>query len=153
MRNETLKKILAYRCVAAEIASMSKDPSTKVAAIAFDDKLNIIATGRNGFPRGVCDAPERYADREVKYKLISHAEQNLVAQAAYGGRSLGGTTVLLTSLFPCASCAKSLIQAGVVCIVSPPPDVNPRWAEESKWSELMFREAGVEIVHYNEEFK
>lgn len=141
-------KALKFIGVAREIASMSKDPSTKVGAIAFDDKMNIIATAYNGFPRGVSDEPHRYENREIKYRLISHAEQNLVAQAAYGGRSLAGSTVLLTSLYPCSSCAKSLIQAGVKRIISPPPDTSERWIEEAKFAELMFNEAGVEIVHY-----
>lgn len=143
-----IRKVLAYLPVAEAIAAMSLDPSTKVGAVAFDDKLNIIATGRNGFPRGVKDSPERYEDRPTKYKLISHAEQNLVAQAAYGGRSLAGSTVLLTSLYPCSSCAKSLIQSGVVRIVSPNPDSSARWAEEAAWSKIMFEEAGVEVLHY-----
>lgn len=148
MQDEALRKYLKFLPVAREIAAMSKDPSTKVGAIAFDEKMNIVATGYNGFPRGVSDEQHRYENREIKYKLISHAEQNIVAQAAYGGRSLAGSTVLLTSLYPCSSCAKSLIQAGVVRIISPMPDTNDRWAEEAKFSELMFREAGVEVVHY-----
>lgn len=128
------------------VAQMSKDPSTKVGALALDDNLNIIATGYNGFPRGVDDAPERYADRETKLRLVSHAEQNLIAQAAYGGRSLKGATLLVSSLFPCSSCAKSIIQAGVARIISPPPDESARWAEESKWAKLMFDEAGIEQI-------
>lgn len=149
--SDFVRKVLAYLPVACAVASMSKDPSTQVGAIALDDNLNIIATGRNGFPRGVKDLPDRYADRGVKYRLISHAEQNLVAQAAYGGRALKGATVLLTALFPCSACAKSLIQAGVSRIVSPHPDTNPRWEEEAKWASLMFSEAGVEVVHYEQE--
>lgn len=145
-----VRKVLSYLPVARAVASMSRDPSTKVGVVAFDDNLNIIATGRNGFPRGVTDSPERYENRETKYRLISHGEQNLVAQAAYGGRSLKGATVLLTSLFPCAACAKSLIQSGVVRIVSPRPDTNPRWEEEAKWAGIMFEEAGVEIIYYDE---
>lgn len=110
--------------------------------------MNIVATGRNGFPRGVVDLPERYENREIKYKLISHSEQNLVAQAAYSGHSLKGTTVLLTALFPCSSCAKSLIQAGVIRILAPKTVENMRWEEEAKWANLMFAEAGVEVIYY-----
>lgn len=139
---------LKYLPVAKAVAAMSKDPSTQVGAIALDENRNIIATGYNGFPRGVNDDPARYADRSTKYSLIAHAEQNLVAQAAYGGRSLKGCTVILTSLYPCSACAKSLIQAGVRRVISPPPDTDPRWAEEAKWASLMFEESGVELCHY-----
>ena|GEM_PF-219837 len=134
--------------IAQAVAGMSKDPSTKVGALALDEGRNIVATGYNGFPRGVEDATERYEDRPTKYKLISHAEQNLVAQAAYGGRSLRGCTVILSALYPCSACAKSLIQAGVVRVISPNPNTDPRWEEEAKWAELMFSEAGVEVLHY-----
>jgi dCMP deaminase len=146
-----VEKVLAYLPLVQAVGAMSLDPSTKVGCIAFDDNLNILATGRNGFPRGVEDKPERYENREVKYKLISHSEQNLVAQAAYGGRSLKGSTVLLSALFPCSSCAKSLIQAGVIRVISPPPDTSPRWAEEAFWATLLLKEAGVEVIHYKSE--
>ena len=86
-------KHLKFLNIVKEIAALSKDPSTKVGALAFDDQMNIIATGYNGFPRGVNDDPARYNDRPTKYKLISHSEQNLVAQAAYSGHSLAGSTV------------------------------------------------------------
>ncbi len=143
-----VSKYLKFLPVVQAIASLSKDPSTKVGAIAFDDKMNIVSTAFNGFPRGVQDHASRYDDRPTKYKLTSHAEQNLVAQAAYGGRSLSDTTVLLTALFPCSACAKSLIQAGVKVVISPAPDADPRWEEEAKWASLMFEEAGVVVHHY-----
>lgn len=147
-RRAMVVKFLRFRGIAEAVAAMSKDPSTKVGSVALDDNFNIVATGFNGFPRGVKDTPERYSDRTVKYRLVSHAEQNLVAQAAYGGRSLKGCTVILTSLFPCSSCAKSLIQAGIIRVISPPPDTDPRWAEEAEFASMMFEEAGVEVIHY-----
>lgn len=91
-----------------------------------------------------------YADRDIKLRLVSHAEQNLIAQAAYGGRSLRGATLLVSKLYPCSSCAKSIIQAGVVRVISPNPSDNVRWADESKWAQLMFSESGVEVIHVGE---
>ena len=147
MQTPMIRKFVEYWSVVEAVAQMSKDPSTKVGAIALDDKLNIVATGRNGFPRGVEDTPERYADRDTKYRLVSHAEQNLIAQAAYSGRSLAGTTLLVSSLYPCANCAKSIIQAGIVRVISPRFDGNERWIEEARWARLMFTEAGVECLY------
>ena len=144
-----IQKSLKFWPVVETVATMSKDPSTQVGALALDENYNIIATGYNGFPRGVDDSIERYADRETKYALISHAEQNLIAQAAYSGRSLRGATLLVSSLFPCSSCAKSIIQSGIKLVLSPHPDNNERWAEQAKWASLMFKEAGV-VVHYLE---
>ena len=132
--------------MARAVAALSKDPSAKVGAVALNDDGILLAVGYNGFPRGVDDDPERYAVKEVKYRLVSHAEQNLVAQAAYAGHSLKGSTVVLSGLYPCSSCAKSLIQAGVKRIFAPPADANPRWAPDAEWSALMFRESGVEVI-------
>ena len=133
--------------VAKAMAAMSKDPSRQVGAVAVNDDGIILSVGFNGFPRGVDDDPARYADKTAKYALISHAEQNLVAQAAYAGHSLKGATVVLSGLYPCSSCAKSLIQAGVRRIITPPPEVDTKWAYEAGWASLMFEEAGVEVVH------
>ena len=109
-----MPKIEHFVAVAESVAAMSKDPSSKVGAIAIDDDSNILCVGFNGFPRGVRDTEARYADKPTKYRLVSHAEQNLVAQAARNGIALKGSTVIITSLPPCSSCTKSLIQAGVL---------------------------------------
>ena len=146
-KQKTVAKFLRFWPVVEAVATMSKDPSTKVGALALDDNFNIVATGFNGFPRGVSDDPSRYEDRVVKLKLVSHAEQNLIAQAAYGGRSLRGATMLVSSLFPCSNCAKSIIQSGVVRIISPEPDTSERWQEESKLAKLLFDEASVELIY------
>lgn len=140
-----LAKALKFMTIAEAMAAMSKDPSTRVGSVAIDDNYNILSTAYNGFPRGVADHESRYNDRPTKYALIAHAEQNLVAQAAYTGTSLRGSTVLLTSLFPCSACAKSLIQAGVARVIAPMAD-NERWEGEAVWAGTMFVEAGVEVV-------
>jgi dCMP deaminase len=133
--------------IARAISALSKDPSTKVGCLALNDDGIVLAVGYNGFPRNVNDSPQRYEDRDTKYKLISHAEQNLVAQAAYAGHSLKGATVVLSGLYPCSNCAKSLIQSGVKRIITPRPGANPRWSDDSEWSKILFSEASVEIIH------
>lgn len=143
----TRNKAHKYLGLASAVSVFSKDPSTKVGAIAINDDGIVLSVGYNGFPRGVSDDAERYADRETKYKLIAHAEQNLVAQAAYAGHSLKGCTVVLSGLYPCSSCAKLLIQAGVRRILSPRPDSNERWLEDAKWSKILFDEAQVEVMY------
>ena len=143
----TPEKARKFIRIAEAVASLSKDPSTTVGALAINTEGAILSVGYNGFPKGVVDSPERYSDRATKYGLISHAEQNLVAQAAYVGVSLKGSTVVLSGLYPCSSCAKLLIQAGVVRILTPPPHINPRWKEDAEWSKILFHEAQVEIVY------
>jgi dCMP deaminase len=138
-------KELKFLRLAETVATFSKDPSTKVGAVAIDDNFNVLTVGYNGFPRGVVDSEERLCNRELKYKLISHAEANVVAQSAYSGISLRGATVLVSSLFPCVDCAKLLAQAGVRRVIAPKID-NDRWKESNELARLIFHEAGVEIV-------
>lgn len=143
-------KFLKFLPSANAAATYSKDPSTKVGAIAIDDDYNIRAQGYNGFPRGVHDTEERLNDREQKYPRIVHAEANLVAMAARTGVSLQGCSVLLTSLHPCSSCAGLLIQAGVKRVFAPSLTENTRWDASSAVALEMFDEAGVEVFTYGE---
>ena len=143
-----VSKFFKFLGVAEAIAALSKDPSRKVGAIALDDKHNIIATGYNGFPRKVKDLPERYNNKELKYKFVSHAEMNLVAQAAYGGRRLDGATVIITELFPCSTCTKLLIQAGIIRIITNKPN-GANWTEDADYSKIMLHEAEVEVIYIN----
>ena len=148
-----MPKIEHFVAVAESVAAMSKDPSSKVGAIAIDDDSNILCVGFNGFPRGVRDTEARYADKPTKYRLVSHAEQNLVAQAARNGIALKGSTVIITSLPPCSSCTKSLIQAGVKHIYFPEPGIgtNALWVEEWNWSRMMLIEAEVTYTMYRKD--
>lgn len=140
-----MRKFLSFFPTALSLAAKSKDRSTKVGAIALDDDYDILSTGYNGFPRGVNDDVELRHERPTKYLYTSHAEENLVAQAARKGASLKGSTVLVTSLFPCTTCSRLLIQAGVKRIIAPRPDIDPRWEEQARHALVMLGEAGVEV--------
>lgn len=140
-----MDKILKFMKVAEAIASYSKDVNTKVGAVALDEQLNIIATGYNGPPRGVDDnIPTRFL-RPEKYLWTAHAEENLVAQSAFSGHSLRNATVLVSALYPCATCARMLIQAGVRRVIAPRIQ-NPRWEEQNGVARIMFNEAKVEVI-------
>lgn len=126
--------------LARHVATWSKDPSTQVGAIVVNDKRQICGTGYNGFPRGVDDFSERYADRPTKYSLVVHAEANAILSAT---TSLDGCTLYATH-FPCAECAKLIIQSGITAVYVPGGARIGRWAKGHETADLMFREAGVE---------
>jgi len=129
-----------------EVASWSKDPSTKVGAIIVRPDRRIVSTGYNGFPRNVDDAPELIADRAVKYKRTVHAELNAILQA----REPLDNTELYCTFPPCASCAGAIVQAGVkhVSWISASPDTINRWAEEWKHMIEMFKQAKITTWSY-----
>lgn len=134
--------------MAQDIAGWSKDPSTKVGAVMVRDR-RLVCTGYNGLPSAVADDPAVLHDRERKYRLIVHAEENCVAQAAKFGTSLDGATCYTWPLFPCSKCGVLMAQAGVKRVVSLHESFeNPRWAESFAESRRVLEECGVEISLY-----
>lgn len=103
--------------IARAVAAKSKD-TTKVGCVITDRGHAILSTGFNDHPRFIADLPERRT-RPEKYWWTSHAEENAIAQAARNGATLDGATAY-TTLHPCSRCARSLIQAGIACVVVGP---------------------------------
>lgn len=133
-----------YLELAQQIASWSKDPSSKIGAIAVGSKGQVLAQGYNGFPRGIEDNESRFENKELKYKYVVHAEMNLIYNASYNGVSLDGSTVYVTGLPVCSECAKGLIQVGVQQVIMPTQEDTPdKWVESFKLSKELFEEAGV----------
>ena len=131
--------------LAKHISEWSKDPSTKVGCVVVGEDREIRSTGFNGFPRGIEDDPTRLGDRDQKYPLICHAEENAIMHAARIGVSLKGNTAYVTWP-PCSRCSRSLIQAGVKEVVYPSDvDVPERWKEDFEISTGMLNEAGIRV--------
>jgi dCMP deaminase len=135
-------------------AQKSKDPTTPVGAVVVGPDKEIRATGFNGFPRGVKDSEERYADRTSKLLYIEHAERNAIYNAARIGVSLKGCSIYL-SFWPCVDCARAIIQAGIttVYVARNTYDVNAAkwerptggWKTGMDAGREMMAEAGVKL--------
>lgn len=130
-----------YMGFAEHAAKKSKD-STKVGAVLVGNDGEVRLTAYNGPPRGVEDAPERF-ERPMKYLYASHAEANLIAFAAREGIRTSDCTVYVTHM-PCASCARTLIQAGVSEVIYGPGKTSMP-DEEFQAAEQMFKEASVAL--------
>lgn len=135
--------------VARTVAQWSKDQSTKVGAVVMMDDGTPLTFAYNGFARGVNDdVPERH-QRPEKYKWTSHAEENAIANLARTGQRALGATLYVTH-FPCAGCARKIIQAGIARVVvdaaSMNEDFRARWEADMACSTEMFGEGGVEVI-------
>tara|TARA_B100000214_G_scaffold160110_1_gene114880 strand:+ start:1182 stop:1616 length:435 start_codon:yes stop_codon:yes gene_type:complete len=131
--------------LAKHISEWSKDPSTKVGCVVVGPDREIRSTGFNGLPRGIEDNDERLNNREIKYPLICHAEENAIMHAARIGISLKDCTAYVTWP-PCTRCARSLIQAGVSTIIYPKDiEIPDRWMEDFNLSLNMLKEAKINI--------
>lgn len=123
------------------VASWSLDPSTKTGAVITDPKRRVLSVGYNGLAQGVEDLPERYNNREIKYKIIVHCERNALL---FARGPVEGCTLYTWPFMSCSTCAAMVIQAGIKRCVAPFSD-NERWVAEFELSKQMFKEAGVEV--------
>ena len=145
MNNQELKWHERFIKLAHEVASWSKDPSTKVGCILVKDK-KVISTGYNGFPKGISDSFERLNDRATKYETVVHAETNAITAAALHGVSTDGASAYVT-FHPCSRCAAVLINAGIKSVfVSATGEIPSRWLENFLLASSLLKEAGVECV-------
>src|SRR3989338_887013 len=108
----------------------------------------ILATGYVGAPSGVKDCDElghemhtvTHADGTTSEHCIrgTHAEQNVIAQAARVGVALDGGT-LYVHMTPCYACAKMIINSGIVRVVA------AKDYHSGERSKEVFKEAGVKF--------
>lgn len=137
-----------YMIIATTAARKSKDPSTKVGAVIVRPDNSVVATGYNGFPRGVEDTPQRLNDRELKYSLVVHAEMNAILSAR---ESLSGYSLYVWPFMPCDRCFVHVIQTGIRRVVYPraTQDQLTRWGDAFNKVLLLAAEAKIQMVEYN----
>ena len=122
----------------------------QVGAVLVKDK-RIIATGYNGAPKGLphcidigrCLRQELNVPSGQRHELCRglHAEQNCIIQAAVFGVSTRGAT-LYTTTYPCAICAKMIINAEIREVVYD-ADYEDALAKE------LFEQAGVKVRRFH----
>lgn len=137
-----------------EMAHVAKTRSTcvrgTVGSVIVKDK-RMITTGYSETPAGIANCGDggckRCAGRQAqtiaagqdKDKCICvHAEQNAILQSAYHGVSTKGAT-LYSTVAPCISCAKLIINAGISFVVCDEDHSD----EEGK---RLFRKVGITLT-------
>jgi dCMP deaminase len=110
-----------YLNIAREVARRSNCIKRQIGAIIVVDN-SIVSTGYNGTPRGVPDCCDggcaRCANKEIQSGTnldicwCSHSEENCITRAAYHGIKTNGG-IMYTTLSPCVTCAKLIINAGI----------------------------------------
>lgn len=152
MKLQSLKKSMTpsttwrdrYLDLAKRVSTWSKDPSRKIGAVAVGSKGQILSQGFNGFPRGILDSADRYNDRPMKYKLVVHAEMNVIYNATFNGVSLDGASLYVYGLPVCSECAKGIIQVGIEEVFIYTDNVVPAiWTEAFELTLDMFKEARI----------
>lgn len=95
---------------AENVAEMSKDPSKKVGAIITFNGL-IYAHGYNKFPIWFDNEKVKFLDKELKGKLIIHAEVSALdnLMPMYWHEDL----IMYVTCFPCYYCASYIVNSKV----------------------------------------
>jgi len=101
-----------YIELAELVSSWSKDPRKQVGAVVTR-KYRVLGIGFNGFPSTIADTEQRLHNRELKNKLMIHAEINAIMAA--GG---SGDTIYVYPCLPCITCLMVILQAGITKVVS-----------------------------------
>lgn len=137
---------IRFMRLAREISAWSKDPSRKIGALIVNDDRRILASGYNGFPRGIEDDNRLY-DKETKNSLIIHAELNALLNALYNGISVKNSSLYVYGLPICDNCAKTIIQSGINrVVISYDSELSNSWTK--KWEENskpMLSETNIKI--------
>lgn len=142
---------LRFISLAREVAQWSKDPSTKCGAVIVRPDRTVASVGFNGFPKGCDDAPEIYADRDLKLSRVVHAEQNAILHAR---EPLHGYEIFT---WPpgisgsCDRCTAHIIQSGItrIChLFDSSSDFSVRWREAAARANQMYGEVGVTVTQY-----
>jgi dCMP deaminase len=131
--------------IAATVSRKSKDPRCRVGAVIVRDHL-VLSTGFNGLARDVHDDPVVLNDANEKLKMICHAEENAIYNAARLGVRLQGATIYVTK-FPCLGCCNAIVQAGIARIYTHDDrfwDDDQADADHSRKRSLL-RQSGIEI--------
>lgn len=129
--------------IAKIIASRGTCDRLYAGAVLVKDK-RIIATGYNGSPPGLphCNESGHLLEEGHCVRTV-HGEHNALLQAArQGGTNTEGAT-LYTKYSPCIHCTKYVIACGIKRVVIGQIYRNSKAPE-------MLREAGVEVVMYQE---
>jgi len=130
------------------ISGWTEDRDFKVGAVIVGPGLEIRSTGYNGLPRGVAADEESRFDRASgeKFFWFEHAERNALYNAARMGVAVAGCT-LYVNRFPCADCARAIVQSGIARLVCPPKPVNDGALDHSfDVSEVLLGEAGLAVT-------
>lgn len=130
---------------AIAVARKSPNRPRKVGAVIIlaDGHTQIEAC--NDFPKGVRDLEERHGEERLIW--MEHAERNAIFAAVRQGLNTTDATIMST-YFPCADCARAIVQAGIRRLYTLPADFgDPVWGDAFRRSEVILSEGGVEVIH------
>ncbi len=137
-----------FMALCNHISQWTEDRDFKVGAVIIGPGREIRSTGYNGLPRGIrADVDTRF-DRASgeKFFWFEHAERNAIYNAARYGVVLTDCTIYVNR-FPCADCARAIIQSGIGKICCPAKPTSDGALDHSfDVSQILIQESGITLV-------
>jgi len=146
--------------LALKHSELSRDPETRVGAVIVGPAGDVRSMGYNRFPDGIEESAARLNDRELKLRLMVHAELVAIVNAARAGIPLHGCTLYFTQTddsglvwgaVPCTRCTDHILMTGIAEVISYPTKRAPsKWHDDWAFARELFRESG--LAHREIEF-
>ncbi|MEP2531219.1 deaminase [Shimia sp.] len=130
------------------LMQQSDDPDRQVAAIIFDKNGVKVSAEANGLvtPQSPKDGDRVSRVGNLKYFWLEHAERRAIFSALRSQIDLDGGRIYV-SLFPCAECARAIVQSGIRSVVAPEiQEDDNRHLQSMTIAKEIFEEVGVEIL-------
>lgn len=131
----------------ADVKTLSDDAETQTMAVLVLRNGQTIRAS-NTLP-SQCRSDRSRTTRPHKYEWIEHSERNAIYYAARNGMSTLDATMYI-EWYPCADCARAIVQAGVSQLVC-----GPLPSEDGRYSfsvaHTILAEGGVEITERSQE--
>jgi len=128
--------------LAQRYSGHSNDPRKRVGCvIVVDDDPYVF--GYNHFPKGIKE-DWRINNKEMKNNMIIHAEQDAINKG--DSVKLKGATLYVWPIPPCNRCAASIIDVGIVKVVTLRPPDHTSWRSKLHMGVSMLDEAGVKFI-------
>lgn len=136
-----------YINLAHQVATGSKDGSSKVGAILVRPDKTLASIGFNGFPARIKDREDYLNDKEMrekKYPRIVHAEANCLNYNR--DHDTTGFHLFVTA-HPCDKCALRIASTGISHIYfATNMDYETRWSDMVELAKEICGDAGIELL-------
>lgn len=128
--------------MAKYVSQRGSCPTRQVGAVIIDpDTKAVLSVGYNGSPRGTDHCGQECANRKMgentKACRAVHAELNAILNGAFSGVKTRGAELYVT-VSPCLSCARAIIQSGIVRVVASGKSPYDKAID-------LLKEAGIEV--------
>ncbi|MHB1790449.1 MAG: deoxycytidylate deaminase [Acidimicrobiales bacterium] len=150
---ERLRRDRHFLELALKHSDLSRDPETRVGAVIVGPDGEVRSMGYNRFPDGIEESDARLNDRELKLRLMVHAELVAIVNAARAGIPLQGCTLYFTQTddsglvwggVPCTRCTDHILMTGIAEVISYPTKRAPsKWHGDWAFARELFRESGL----------